>query len=81
MTGNYNTGKSFWTSKFLEKPIEDGHAQITAGICCSYDKVNKIIYIDSEGFERAICKKSINKISKDKRDFLLRERCIKETIS
>ena len=83
-TGLFNNGKSFILSKLVggnEVNKETGFDQITQGLCIKIDRENKILYIDSEGFERAIQKKAILEAKNIfDSDFELRLRAIKEKI-
>ena len=84
-TGLYNKGKTFILSSLFADPKEmkpdQGFDQITKGLCIKADYDNKILYIDSEGFERAVTKalysSNANSINND---FELRLRAIREKI-
>ena len=83
-TGLFNKGKTFILSKLVgksEECQEMGFDQITHGLCIKIDRNNQILYIDSEGFERAIQKKQIESdVNILESDFELRLRAIKEKI-
>ena len=83
-TGLFNKGKTFVLSKLfgkIEIGNEMGFDQITPGLCIKVDKKNKILYIDSEGIERALLKKYFkDNYNILESDFELRLRAIKEKI-
>ena len=85
-TGLYNKGKTFILSKIFgcQNPSDSpltGFDQITKGLCIKIDEQNHILYLDSEGFERAITKKWYrSNANLYDNDFELRLRAIREKI-
>jgi hypothetical protein len=81
-TGLFNKGKTFLLSQLCGKEClnEIGFGKKTQGLCLKFDK--GVLYIDSEGFERAILKESLNEKEKNilESDFDLRLKTIKEKI-